>query len=126
MALDRIQEIKFDLSKNYDNRGFDADSYYKDTIGVTVMPDKELLEITLSVNRYNAPYVLTKPLHHSQRLLEKSDDGSIIISLRVHNNFELHRLILGFGFGIKVLKPRKLKQQIKKTLIMALSKYEEK
>ena len=124
MALDRIKGISMKLSIPYKLKGFDANAYYKNTIGVTVLNDKSLFDVELKIDRYNAPYVVTKPFHHSQQLLEQNKDGSIIISLRVHNNFEFQRLILGFGSGLEVLKPRRLRNQIKRILKAAVENYE--
>ena len=38
-------------------------------------------------------------------------------------NYELERLLLGFGNGLEVLKPEKLRQRIKTILEKALEKY---
>lgn len=124
LALDRINKINFNLKIDFNDHNFDADQYYKDTIGVTVLTDKQLLDVSLKFDQMNAPYVLTKPIHHSQKLLEQMKDGSIIISLKVHNNFEFQRLILGFGAGIEILKPRRLRSMIKKTLKIAVAQYD--
>jgi len=124
LALDRIEKIDFDLSVDFINESFDADEFYKKTYGVTVMNDKQLLEMELKIDRSNSPYVLTKPIHHSQKVLEKFDDGSVLISIRVHHNFEIERLILGFGDAIEVIKPRILRNRIKQKLINALKSYE--
>lgn len=124
LALDRIEEIDFDLLVDYTRERFDADEFYKNTFGVTVMNDKQLLDIELKIDRNNSPYVLTKPFHHSQKVLEKFKDGSILISIKVHHNFEIERLILGFGDSIEVVKPRILRNRIKRKLINALKSYE--
>jgi len=124
LALDRIAEITYNLGLTYSKEGFDADTYYKNTVGVTVLGEAHIQEVQLKINRNNAPYVLTKPFHHSQQLLTKLESGSIIIQLQVHMNFELERLILGFGEAIEVLAPRMLRQRIKKKLQYALENYE--
>lgn len=113
LALDRILSIEYDLNSKYSKNDFDPDNYYKDTFGVTVLSDRDLIEIVLKVNKSNAPYVMTKPFHSSQEMIGEFPDGSILISLYVHHNFELERLILGFGSAITVMKPRRLKQKIK-------------
>jgi predicted DNA-binding transcriptional regulator YafY len=82
-----------------------------------------LLEIEMKVDKFNAPYILTKPVHSSQRLIEKHADGSITLYLRVHHNFEIERLILGFGESIEILKPLKLRNRIKSKLQWALNNY---
>ena len=123
LALDRISGITYNLKIAYRKEGFNGDDYYKNTIGVTVFGEEYVAEIELKIDRTNAPYVLTKPFHHSQKVLEKYDDGSVLISLNVHLNFELERLILGFGNSIEVIKPRELRKRIKKKLGMAFELY---
>jgi len=124
LALDRIIEIDYDLDVPHQRKDFDGDEYYKNTIGVTVLNDDQLKEVELKLDRNNAPYVLTKPFHHSQEVLERLPDGSVIIKVRVHLNFEFDRLILGFGDSIEVLKPRQLKNRIRKKLARALERYD--
>ncbi len=124
LALDRIENIELDLSIDYTIEAFDANTYYKDTYGVTVLNDSSLIGIEMEIDKANAPYVLTKPFHHSQRLVTRYDNGSILISIKVHHNYEIERLILGFGAGIKVIKPRKLRSRIKAHLSKALALYE--
>ena len=112
LALDRIRSIDYDLKEEYINEAFNGDDYYKNTIGVTVMDGKFVNKVVLKIDRSNAPYVITKPLHHSQRVIEEFKDGSIVVELAVHHNFELERLILGFGDSMQVLKPNSLRRRI--------------
>jgi len=125
IALDRIENISFDFSINYEIENFDVDQYYQNTFGVTVLNDASLIEIIMELDQVNAPYAITKPFHHSQKIIERRSNGSAIISICVHHNFEIERLILGFGPGIKILKPRKLRGRIKKFLKKALAHYED-
>ncbi len=123
-ALDRIQHVDFDLKLNHLNENFDGDEYYKNTIGVTVLDEKHVQNIILKIDSKNAPYVLTKPFHHSQEILEKHEDGSITFKICVGINFELERLVLGFGESIEVLAPRQLRKRISKILRNAVGIYE--
>jgi len=41
-------------------------------------------------------------------------DGGIKLKMSVHHNYELERVILGFGDSISVLKSRRLIQSIKR------------
>lgn len=111
-ALDRILSIDYDTKLEHINEPFNGDSYYKNTIGVTVLDEKHVDRILLRVDKKNAPYVITKPLHHTQTLKETLLSGAIIIELRVHQNYELERVILGFGESIQVLKPLSFKRRI--------------
>ncbi len=122
-ALDRIISMTINEKINYTRKKFSGDDYYKNTVGVTVLNDDMLYDTRLKIDRYNAPYVLTKPFHNSQKLIEQFNDGSIIIEVRVHLNYEFERLILGFGDAIEVLSPRRLKSRIKKKLEAAVAVY---
>ncbi|MNU71526.1 hypothetical protein D3C71_609580 [compost metagenome] len=122
-ALDRIVSIDYNLELNYSNRNFDGDTHYQNTYGVTVLGDSQLMDVILKVDASNAPYVLTKPFHHSQTLLETLDDGSVLIQLRIHLNMEFDRLILGFGPSIEVLKPKILRNRIRGRHKIAFEQY---
>lgn len=123
LALDRIVSIDYDLKIDHIDEDFNGDEYYKNSIGVTVMDEKFVDRIVLKIDPSNAPYVLTKPFHHSQKLLETLDNGSVIIELLLHANFELERLLLGFGETLQVLEPASLQRRIREKLQSALDEY---
>lgn len=123
LALDRIISIDYDLNLDHINDDFNGDEFYKNTIGVTVMNDIHIKKVVLKVSSLHAPYILTKPLHQSQELIERKDNGQIIISLNVHHNFELERIILGFGDGIQVMEPAQLRRSIHDRLQNGLDQY---
>lgn len=112
LALDRILSIDFNTKLDHLDEDFNGDRYYENTIGVTVMGEQHVQRVVLKVKRPHSPYVLTKPLHHSQKLLKELGNGAILIELMVHHNFELERIILGFGDGIQVIEPALLKQNV--------------
>lgn len=123
LALDRMitfQELPQEPFSEME--GIDFDIYYDDLIGVTKTQADKPSTVVLQIDKPNAPYILTKPLHHSQTVL-KEDDNGIIISLKVILNFELEREILGFGEVMKVLAPRILVNKIKKRLQAACGQY---
>lgn len=123
LALDRIVNLDFDLDIPFLNESFNGDTHYEDTIGVTVLNYEGLTKTILKIDRMNAPYVLTKPFHHSQKTIKKNQDGSLVIELKVHLNYEFERLILGFGNSIEVIEPRQLKKRIVKKLKSAIKNY---
>ncbi len=123
LALDRI--IHIEKSESYyieQPASFNAHDYFKDTIGVSVFPNLTPEKVILFVTHKHAPYVLTKPFHSSQQLIEKDHYG-ITISLDVQHNFELEKDILGLGDGIKVIAPKKLKTNIRERLSGGLDLY---
>lgn len=122
LALDRIAKLS-SLDKPYIERpDFDPESHFHNAIGVSVSPNMEVEEVRLFVTHRHAPYVLTKPLHHSQTLLERNSHG-ITIALRVQHNFELEKAILAFGDGMQVIAPVRLRHQIRSRLDHALDLY---
>ena len=123
LALDRIIAIDYDFNVPYLEEHFDADTYYKDIIGVTVNSGLQPRRIELWIDAVNAPYVTTKPLHPSQRLIRENEDKSIVIHLFIIPNYEMERLLLGFGDSIEILKPEGLRNRMKKTLERAISRY---
>ncbi|MBS1567653.1 MAG: WYL domain-containing protein, partial [Bacteroidetes bacterium] len=106
LALDRIigfEELVREPFLPYE--GVDFDRYFGELIGVTKSERDRPQKVVLHIDRRNAPYVLTKPLHASQILL-KEDDSGVTFRIDVVLNFELEREILGFGENIKVLAPQ--------------------
>jgi len=125
LALDRIirfQELPKEPFITY--KGIDLDHYFDDLLGVTKTEKDRAHKVILAVSKFQAPYVLTKPIHHSQQLLKEEADGSIIIRIDVVLNFELERELLGFGEYVKVLAPRQLVQRIKRRLDTATEQYQ--
>jgi predicted DNA-binding transcriptional regulator YafY len=124
LALDRILKAGIELSKEYQEEEFSADQYYANTYGISVLSDKQLIEIEMKIDREDAPYVLTKPFHASQKLIEEYEDGSILVSIKVHHNFEIERLLLGFADSIEVLKPQTLRDSLKRKFQSAYHIYQ--
>ena len=121
LALDRIISVE-KSHKPFVSCQIDLKKYYDVAIGVTIQPHKKPEVVKLFVNREMAPYVETKPLHHSQQTLERNQYG-IIIGLQVQLNFELEKAILSFGDHMQVVEPQRLKKNIYKRLTNAVDKY---
>jgi len=116
LALDRIINIEnCDALYIEQPATFNAHDYFKDTIGVSVSPNHEPEKVILYVIHKHAPYILTKPFHSSQKVIERDHYG-VTISLDVQHNYELEKDILGLGDGIKVISPRRLRRNIKDRL----------
>ncbi|ODS72259.1 MAG: WYL domain-containing protein [Cytophagaceae bacterium SCN 52-12] len=124
LALDRIQDFRKDTGEPYrENTQIDLSTYYSDVIGVTKTPGQRDCEVIFRMDHENAPYLITKPLHPTQKVLNEDAEGKIF-SIKVVLNFELEREILGFGPRIQVLGPRILRKRIREQLKEAWEKYE--
>lgn len=121
LALDRIINITQEDKIDYVDNEVDGDTYYKDVIGATVSNTRPQ-RIQFWIEKRNAPYVITKPFHKSQRVIKHTDDG-VIFNIFVQINFELERKILGFGELIEILKPEKFRNRILGKLHHAVKNY---
>lgn len=122
LALDRIEDIELDSRTEYIDKDFNADRYFGEVIGATVSETQRPQNVVFFVTRKHAPYVKTKPFHHSQEIIKEDESGSTF-KICVQLNFELERMILGMGEFITVLKPEKLKKRIFKSLKEAVGNY---
>jgi predicted DNA-binding transcriptional regulator YafY len=124
LALDRIEQLEPNLKLKFQPlKNIDIDTYFDDCIGVTRAENSRKIRVALELSAGLLPYVLTKPLHHSQQLLKTNTNKSAILSIQVIHNFELERELLGFGDEIKVLGPRILQKRIAKILGTAAEQY---
>lgn len=122
-ALDRIKAFsnRTDVPFRYDAT-LDAE-WLQDTIGVSKTSGQEKFLVKFWISKEQTPYVLTKPFHHSQQLLENRADGSAVFSIEVVHNLELEREFLGFGQDLEVLAPRLLRKRMIDRLNWARANY---
>lgn len=123
LALDRVISIE-KINAEYIDKNIDGDHFFKEVIGVTVSQRNRPMNVIFWIDKNNAPYVKTKPFHHTQEIIEELEDGTVF-KISVQINFELERVILGFGESIKIIQPTKLKKKIIHKLRIAYKNYEE-
>ena len=109
-ALDRI--VKFSVAKVpfVENDQIDYETYFDDIVGVThdrKHPDVEHVILRFAKERF--PYVVSKPIHQSQKIVN-SEDGTLSIDVRI--NRELEQNIFSFGQQVEVLSPEWFRNQI--------------
>jgi predicted DNA-binding transcriptional regulator YafY len=112
-GLDRIEAIEL-LGRKFEMPSkFSISDYFKNLIGVQ-KPKEDIVEIVeLEIDTLMGNYFKSLPLHSSQKIIQE-DKNQITIRLKVSLNNELANEILRFGDYIKVIKPLKLRQMIKK------------
>jgi predicted DNA-binding transcriptional regulator YafY len=117
---------KIDMEENieYIDKDLDGDEYFKDIVGVTVSDTMAPRNVVFSVDSSNAPYVITKPLHRSQEIISETEDGTLF-KICVQINFELERLLLGFGECLVVHQPKKLRLKLQDKFKAGLKNYED-
>jgi predicted DNA-binding transcriptional regulator YafY len=122
-ALDRIVAFEVLPKEQFFDTDIDFEEYYNNLVGVTKTLEQATEKVILEIQKDNALYILTKPIHHSQRVLQEFED-SILISLDVVLNFELEKEILSLSDVLKVVSPNILVRNIKKKLKKGRAFYE--
>ena len=112
LALDRIINIE-ESKVDYEETAINWLDYFYDIIGVTkpenCKPEKIILKFTKK--RFN--YVITKPIHPSQKNhIHGEDEDETAISVEVIPNKEFYQLLLSFGEDVMVISPKQIRNKL--------------
>lgn len=119
ISLDRIDDLEPLHIEYIPNTSTDFEKYFDNVIGTTVV-DAPIQDIRLRFAPKRLQYVLTKPIHKSQKC---SDANAGIVSLRLIPNYELETLILSFGPDVEVLEPISLRYKIQEKIRQSFDHY---
>jgi predicted DNA-binding transcriptional regulator YafY len=122
LALDRIIAVREENILFIENTLCDFNEYFDDIVGVTRLEESAVTEILLSFDLKTAPYIISKPLHGSQKIKSRTDQ-ELVISIEVSPNYELESALLAFGEKVKVLEPESFRTLIAGRLKAAVSMY---
>jgi predicted DNA-binding transcriptional regulator YafY len=122
LALDRITSIRESKRDFIPNTTIDFNEYFDDIVGVTLNNEGIIQKIILKVSNTLFPYIQTKPIHGSQKVKENGASHTLI-SLDLIPNYELETLILSYGEGMEVLKPKSLRDTIKERVELINNHY---
>lgn len=132
-ALDRIDDIEQISHIKYMEPDDGIEDRFDDIVGVTLPQDAQVEKILLWVSESQYPYIETKPLHGSQRIIRGAraeqlykdygfDDGHFVeISCII--NTELKQLIASFIDQVVVLTPTSLRDEMMGRLESLIKKY---
>jgi len=120
-SLDRINHVE-ELEESFEPNTIDWVDYFHDIIGVTKPENGVVEEVVLKFSENRINYVLTKPLHGSQRPFRTDESGNSIL-IEVIPNRELYQLILSFGSDLEVLQPQGVKDNLKTIVRKMNEKY---
>lgn len=119
MALDRIKAVEKSKATFITDPNFQPEEFFRYSFGITQVQDAAPQRVVLSFTPYQAPYILSQPLHHSQKLLLQSAE-EVQVELTVYLTAELVMTVLGYGDQVRVLAPEELKNRIKNILFNML------
>lgn len=121
-ALDRINAMeiiskKFDLQENFDGKVFFNDSY-----GIIVDDNIKSEKILIKIYGNDAKYVESLPLHHSQKLEEKTDNYSVY-SYLIKPTYDFKKELLSFGNNVEILAPDFLRKEFSNIVLRQYKHY---
>ena len=121
IALDRIVSVKKTDLPFKENTEINFETYFDDIIGVT-HPGKEIAKqtIRLKFDKNRFPYVVSKPIHSSQQVVNEEKG---IIEISVIPNKELESLLFYFGSQVEILSPEDYRQQFAEKIKENFKKY---
>ena len=105
LPLDRIVSVKPIDIPYQDNPLFDSEHFFDDVIGVSKNIKNKPRKITFVSSEEQSKYILTKPIHPSQKLIKRDEDGTHTFTIEVVVNFELYSVLMSYGPEIKVISP---------------------
>lgn len=121
VALDRIKSIDLmNDTKFIINKEIDFDHYFDNVIGVTIPDDPTVRTVVFKTTPGRYPYIESKPLHPSQRVVDRKQ---CILRIDVALNNELEQKMLSYGADIEVLEPEDFRQQMMKKVEAAYKRY---
>lgn len=134
-ALDRIDGFEPLFGREYMEPSEELEERFDDVVGVTIFKDAPVERILLWVAEGQMPYIETKPIHGSQRVIRgaRADelrgqygfaDGEFV-ELRCMLNYELEQLLGSFIDGVVVLTPDILRHKIAERLQRQLERYKQ-
>lgn len=115
LALDRIEKLEICKETFKSAVDFSPSDFFKYSFGITQFNGADPETVELQFTPYQAPYIISQPLHHSQEILENDKNKGLKMRLKVYITHELESTILGYGKEVKVLTPASLKKKIKDT-----------
>lgn len=118
LALDRIKHLEPTNEPYQPNHKIHWDDYFHDTIGVTKPDDRQPEDIVLLFEGITSHYILSKPLHGSQKAMWVGD--ALEVRLKVIPNYELEWILMSYADSVTVKKPEHLAARLKERLERAV------
>lgn len=132
--LDRIDDFIINTNVSYLSAPENLYERYEEIIGVTYNEDNPLQKIVFWVSENSKDYVITKPIHGSQKVIRGEMDSQLrknyprlndgkFFQIDCRENYELIRDLTSFGPELIVLSPVKLREYLQSRLENFLLQY---
>ena len=135
--LDRIDDFSINTNVSYLSAPENLYERYEEIIGVTYNEDNPLQKIVFWVSENSKDYVITKPIHASQKVIRGEMDSQLrrnyprlndgkFFQIECRENYELIRELISFGSDLVVINPSHIKESIKSKIEQHYTAYKQK
>lgn len=111
IPLDRIDDYRTLEKESYESYSGDIDACFKDIVGVSLRFNESCRHIVFKAYSPTSSYIETKPIHSSQRVVERHEDY-IIFSLDLIPNYEFETIMMSYADNCEILEPLFLREKI--------------
>ncbi len=124
--LDRMDKIVPLPSVKYKEYDGNLNELFEDVIGVSIYEAEPINQIVFWVSDFSVDYVMTKPLHESQKTLNLEEaalrkaysslQGGRFFRIDCKRNYELIRELCSYGQELVVLEPTNIRKEIEERI----------
>ena len=122
-GLDRISNLIITNRKFAKTKDANVHEMFKHCFGITSANDDKPVEVVLSFDKEQGKYIKSLPLHETQEIIV-DNNNELQIRLNIFITYEFVMELLSYGSRMKVIKPAKLINEMKKYYQKALKQYE--
>ena len=123
IALDRLLEMAITEQAFKLPKGFSAEKYYENTVGIFVNDELSPVKVKLKAYGSQIEYLRSLPLHKSQRETASKYGEFCVFEYKLCLTPELSSQILAMGENVEVLEPIELRKEIMSRLNDCLNRY---
>lgn len=109
-ALDRMLDIDIEFEDFTLPADFNAEEFFSSCFGI-IVGDEEPQLIQLKVDAFQAKYLRSLPLHHSQKVVEQTKEYTIF-SYFLRITYDFKQELLALGDTTEVMYPKALRKEL--------------
>jgi predicted DNA-binding transcriptional regulator YafY len=110
--IERIEAIELTDESYTIPQDFDANRYFSGAWGIVVEGEEQTVRLKFSPG---IARLIEETIWHPSQKLARQADGSVIMTLKVFDTYELITWILGWGQKVEVLEPAGLRKELLET-----------
>ena len=122
-GLDRVHGVETTENKFKLPKGFDAEQYFSEVIGIILGSDEKVEKVEIKVTQEQGKYLASLPLHHSQQETPICP-GVSNFTFHLRPTFDFIQELLKYGDAVEVLNPQWLRDEMAKIAEHMNEKYQ--